>query len=455
MGDAESQKSTVPMGAETGQAVAHTAQADAHAESGREQQPAHPVPPTPTGQAPVQGQAQAPSPAPTQQMPPMVQPAPNAPRYAGHVYPAAPPKPHKKRRSGLLVVGIVVCVIAVALLAFAIYYVTNRSAESVPDANVDAPSSEMVEEAYRNADVGTPNLSSYSLVNTSDLQGPEISNVTIGEVSVNGKGEEAAVVCNTNAVAAFQNGFVKVTEPVTLRFTYDQGASEWKAGTVQASSPQVEPTAAPDVMAIQEQLPALLSAYDASIASQFQGAEIAASGDMTVEGGELTFALRKVNDDGTSAQCDVNVDVSWKNGVGWNPTINWVGEITGDGAVQPQPGENPEGGKPGPQDPSSSSAGTSSGASTPSSGSGEMLLECFTGDLVEIPGIIEYQNDRVILRADTPIHVILDGRSYTARYFELIANNFMVTVGSHVAAIGEISATGTLPQAPLVINLDF
>ena len=84
-----------------------------------------------------------------------------------------------------------------------------------------------------------------------------------------------------------------------------------------------------------------------------------------------------------------------------------------------------------------------------------MLLNCSTGDLVEVPGVIEYRDNRVLLRSDYTIRVVLDGRTYITNYFELTANTFVVTNGAHVSVIGEISATGTLPQAPLMISLDY
>lgn len=383
---------------------------------------------------------------------PVAVPGPDYHPVAGGVNPSGPQPKQPKKHNGLLVVGIIVCVLAAAVLAFAIYYLTNHA----DGPKVDAPSSSTVEEAYAQANISSPALDGYGYISTEGLDDPQISNVQIGEVSSNGSGDARKTSCSTTALATFQNDSVRVEQTVQMPFTYNASSSAWEAGkpSVQSSSERVTPTGPVNIEAVQEALPELLKAHDENIATQYEGAEIAATADVTVNGGEITFALSK---DGQ--QTDVNMSVMWDSSKGWVPTINWVGAPpAGSGDDQDdqsadgdQNGEGQDGGSEGEggndQNPANEGGSTNNG--------GDMLLTCATGDLVEVPGVIEYRDNRVLLRSDYTIRVVLDGRTYVTNYFELTANTFVVTNGAHVSVIGEISATGTLPQAPLMISLDY
>lgn len=387
---------------------------------------------------------------------PVAVPGPDYRPVAGGVNPSGPQPKQPKKRNGLLVVGIIVCLLAAAVLAFAIYYLTNHA----DGPKVDAPSSSTVEEAYAQANISSPALDGYGYISTEGLDDPQISNVQVGEVSSNGSGDAKKTSCSTTALVTFQNDSVRVEQTVQMPFTYDASSSSWEAGkpSVQSSSERVTPTGPVDIEAVQEALPELLKAHDENVATQYEGAEIAATADVTVNGGEITFALSK--DD---QQTDVNVGVVWDSSKGWVPTINWVGAPpAGDG--EGQDGESNEGDQNGDsqnggseneggntQNPSNENGGGNGG----NGDGGDMLLTCATGDLVEVPGVIEYRDNRVLLRSDYTIRVVLDGRTYVTNYFELTANTFVVTNGAHVSVIGEISATGTLPQAPLMISLDY
>ncbi len=425
------------------------------------QQPAKPapIPPAPVAPAAPAAPAVPAVPQQTMTMPaapaqpanlPIAVPAPDYHPVAGGVNPSGPQPKQPKKHNGLLVVGIIVCVIAAAVLAFAIYYLTNHADEP----KVDAPSSAVVEEAFAQANISSPALDSYSYIDTEGLDDPEISSVQVGEVTSNGTGDAQKISCSTTAQATFQNDSVRVEQTVQMPFTYNKSSSTWEAGkpSAQSSSEHVSPTGPVDIEALQEALPELLKAHDENVAAQYEGAEIAATADVTVNGGEITFALSKADANGANMQTDVNVSVVWDNSKGWVPTINWVGQPPAD-----ESGEG-EGEGEGDQNSSSSASTEANGgngnAQNPPS-DGEMLLNCSTGDLVEVPGVIEYRDNRVLLRSDYTIRVVLDGRTYITNYFELTANTFVVTNGAHVSVIGEISATGTLPQAPLMISLDY
>ncbi len=84
-----------------------------------------------------------------------------------------------------------------------------------------------------------------------------------------------------------------------------------------------------------------------------------------------------------------------------------------------------------------------------------MLLECWTGDLVRVPGTIQVQpNGSVLLRTDDVIRVVFNNMTYITTYFEIMGSGSFVN-GQHVIVDGAISATGSNPIAPLVINLNY
>ena len=83
-----------------------------------------------------------------------------------------------------------------------------------------------------------------------------------------------------------------------------------------------------------------------------------------------------------------------------------------------------------------------------------MLLVCYSGDLVQVPGVIEFEGSHILLRTDHVIRVELDNRVFITTYFELTGNGGWYR-GEHTTVIGEISATGSLGKAPLVINVDY
>lgn len=456
MGDKESQTSNAPIVAETENITTVDQSTDIQPNLDSQAQ-------NPTGQPTEAIPAQAsyqqaynnhygsfrPQPNSTMQMPPIVQPAPN---IAGGVYPATTEKP-KKPKNKLLIVGIIVCAIAIALLIAALIYVSNQPAATTTPTqttpNVEAPASSEVEKAYQDAKIDPPNLSSYSYINEEGLSDPKISDIIIGEVAAGESNGKQTVTCNTNATATFENDSVRVVEPLNMRFTYGESDKKWTAGQIQTSNPAIEPIGPADIEAIQKDMPNLLKEYDADIASRFEGCEYAAAGDLTNTGGTLTFTLKKQVENGEPLQCDVNVDVEWKNNKGWDANISSISDPSGKVTY---PSSNSS---------SSSSDNSNSGNSSntasntgANSGNAALLLVCNTGDLVEVPGITLFQNDQVLLKTDETIRVELDGQDYTVNYFQLTADSFRIVNGQHVAAIGEISATGTLPQAPLVLNLD-
>ncbi|WP_165252056.1 hypothetical protein [Adlercreutzia sp. ZJ304] len=385
--------------------------------------------------------------APKQPNLPVAVPMPEYHPVAGAINPSGPRPKQPKKHNGLLIAGIIVCALAAIALICALCYIMSRP-HSV---TVNAPSADVVEKAYESADINVPTLSDYSYINTEGLDDPQISNIQIGEVTSSGSGDAQKTSCSTTAQVVFENESVRVDQTLQLPFTYNASSSQWEAGkpSVQSSGEKVEPTGPADVAALQAALPELLKAYDANIASQYEGAAITANSNLSATGGDVTFTLDKTNADGTHMRTDANVGVAWDETKGWVPTINWIGTAPNNQGGNPNTNQNQ------PTNENNNGSNGSTSENTGGANGGDMLLTCSTGDLVEVPGVIEYRDDRVLLRSDYTIRVILDGKTYVTSYFELTANTFVVTNGAHVSVIGEISATGTLPQAPLMINLDY
>lgn len=339
--------------------------------------------------------------------------------------PADSNKPAKKGANKLLITGIVLCALAVTALVCALVFVFNKPAVQPTTSDItsfSAPTNTEIEEALENANIETPDLSSYKYINTEDLQGPEFKNIATEQ-------GRSSNVCNASATANFKNDSITVEQPVSMRFT--QNNNEWVAGEATTSPANVIPTGPADITLLTKDLPVLLTDYKQDLGNQFTNCDIVADDKgLTVEGGTAKFALSKDAGDGTVYKCNVDVNLKWDDNKGWVAEITSVSDVTTEN--------------------SQNSNGGNSGSSTP-----DALLECNTGDLVQVPGIIDYVNDHILLRTDNFIRVILDGRTYEVHYFELVDNSMQFTVGAHVEVTGEISATGTQSQAPLVINLNY
>lgn len=335
-------------------------------------------------------------------------------------------KPAKKGGNKLLVVGIIVCILAVAALVCAVIFVMNQPAGngSTQQEALNAPSNSQITKALEDADLKAPDISSFKYVSTDDLTGPTFQDIETAQGN-------SSNVCNVTANAMFKNASVMIQQPVAVRFT--QKDNDWVAGSVTTSPADITPASGPDMEALTKDMPELLKKYDENLAAQFTDSDIVAdSKGLTAQGGTVKFTLEK-NENGTVKKCDADVKVSWKNDSGWDAQIDSVSDVTT--TSNNQNSEEPAGGNDDPGQP-------------------DALLQCTSGDLVQIPGIIDYVNDRFLLRADNYIRVEMDGKVFNVHYFELQSNTMQFTVGSHVEITGVISETGALRQAPLVITLN-
>ncbi len=419
-----------------------------------------------SGSAPTAQQApvepSVPAPVPTQQIPtPLVQP-PAVPTYAQQpptpyvaptpvsmpiATPSSPtPRQEEKRpKSKLLILGIILCVVALLTLAatFAIFYFHLFDQEEPAP---EAPSASQVETAYEGAEVDAPDLSTFKYIDTENLTGPKISDYRAGNVTSEGE----TFYCEGLANATYENDALSVQVPLSMRMQYNEDSSSWMRGTVREGTLNAKPKVPADIDEIVSNFPAILKSKDPNLATQFEGCQITPEASLTTEGGTANFTLTK-DIDGQTKTCTVKTTVSWNGERGWVVTIASIEGLDNNQTppAEQKPTENPDANNGG----NNGSGGSSGGGTTNLQPT--MLLVCYSGDLVEVPGTVQIQSDgRVLLRTDDVIRVEFDNRVYITTYFELTGTGGFI-YGQHILAKGAISATGNLPEAPLVINFNW
>lgn len=361
-----------------------------------------------------------------------------------------------KHTSKLLIVGIIILVLALLSLAVAMLFVFKPFGLFEEEVNAEAPSTSQVETMFKESDFEDKILNGFQFVNTEDMQDPKFKNTKVGEVKRTDGGNKD-IYCDSTCDVEVMNNSISASTTLSMRLTYDKESSSWKKGDVQIGNVSATPEGPADIMAIQESIPSLLRSFDSSVAAQFQGSEITNQSSLTKEGGTASFVLTKpAEGEGEAKTCTVNTEVKWNDSRGWQVTITSV-----DGIEEPEEPaqEEPAPEEPTPEEPSSTNNGAaqqpSSGSSGGNSGSQPtMLLVCYSGDLVQVPGVIEFEGSHILLRTDHVIRVEFDNRVYITTYFELTGNGGWYR-GEHTTVIGEISATGSLGKAPLVINVDY
>lgn len=369
---------------------------------------------------------------------------------------------NKKDGNKLLKVGIVVLVIAFLALVAVLLAMTFKPFGLFQDEVVEPPSQADVEGAFKMADIQEPNISSFMYVNSSNLDGPEIENVKVGEV-VQGTEAGSQVYCISNAAATFENDSVSVTSPISIRMNYNKEGKDWTPEKVQYTSndPTVTPQSGPDMEKIEANFQTILETYDTGIATLLQNAKLTVDSDVSKNGGTITFhATKDATEANPAINCTVNTTAQWDKQRGWAIKVTSV-EGLDDGSQQSEPpaeqapaqAEAAEETTQAPPSNSTPSGGGSGGGSSSSGPTPTMQLVCFTGELVEVPGTIQFLNSgQIILRCDAVIRVVLDGRIYITTAFELIPGESSYRNGEHRTIIGEISLNGSIPSAPLAIN---
>ncbi len=358
------------------------------------------------------------------------------------------PQP-KKSGSRMLIIAIILCVIALAALAVILVFVVIKPFDT---ANApQAPQISEVEQAFNSTEIDPPSLSGYMYIKTDDLSNPKISQYSVGSVTED-PSAKGSFTCEGRAEAEFENDYIKAVVPLTVKMTQAADATSWVAGGVEKGKANVTPTGPADLDAIQANLQNILKSYNQDLANQFVGCEVRPEASLNAQGGTIVFNLSKTEGDQTRT-CAVNADVTWGDS-GWNVKVTSVSgleEPTETPAENQEPATEPT--------PDDSASNPPSGSSSGNSGSSElrptMLLECWSGDLVRVPGTIQIeQNGAVLLRTDDVILVRFNNRDYITTYFEITGSGTWQN-GQHIILDGAISATGSNPIAPLVINTNY
>lgn len=378
---------------------------------------------------------------------PVVAPSSAAPLYHQQMQPHG-----KKPGSKLLVIGIILCAVALAALG-AILFLTFAN----PFSSVDAPEPPRVsdvEDVFEESDVSVPNLSGYMYIKTEGFTEPELSDFKTGNVTEDASAK-GSFNCTGEAKAAFQNDYVNVIVPLTVKMTHAAESTAWVPGGVDEGEPEVSPTGPADLEAMQANIQNILKGYNQDVANQFVDCEVRPEASLNTQGGTVVFNLSKANGDEVKT-CSVSADVSWGN-TGWEVKVTGVEGLeeapAEEAPAEPAPEESPTPAEP--SDSSDANAGGSSGSGSSTELRPTMLLECWSGDLVRVPGTIQVQsNGSVLLRTDDVIRVVFNNMTYITTYFEITGSGSFQN-GQHVIIDGAISATGTNPIAPLVINLNY
>lgn len=362
----------------------------------------------------------------------------------------------QKPTSKLLIAGIIVLVLALIALAVAMIFVFKPFGLFEEEVNATAPTIGEVEALFEEGDVEESMLSRFTYVNTEDLEPLVLKNTKVGEVNRNNSGNSKEIYCEATADAEVRNNSITATTTLTMRLVYDKDSGSWRSNGVQTGNVTGTPEGPADITAIEKNIPALLRSYDSAVAADFSNSEIASEANLTKEGGTASFVLTKpAEGDGEAKTCTVNTEVTWNDSRGWQVDITSIDGLDSTDQVPDEPA--PE--EPTPADSGANSSGStqppaSSGSSGGSSGQPTMLLVCYSGDLVQVPGVIEFEGSRILLKTDHVIRVEFDNRVYITTYFELTGNGGWYR-GQHTTVIGEISASGALGKAPLVINVDY
>lgn len=313
-------------------------------------------------------------------------------------------KPSPARIAGI-VLGIIVGAAVCAGLAFGALGLLNDALGKKHHAPI-ALSEQTVLTSLNAERLAPPDLTGYAHLSTENLLGPRYDNLSIGEIVDEGNG--SAPHRDVTAVATFENSYLTISAPLTVRFSYDEDAIEWTMVEQSLGTPAVKPLRAPAVASIESDLLDLLAAYDSDLGALFADASILTKASFTEAGGSADVQLTKRSEDGAHiTTCTVGIKVSWEDGKGWQTVIVSASE--------------PERVK--------ANEATSS-------------LTCSPGDTIELSGIIESDGTRTFLRTSSPILVSLGGaQGIVSDRFNLVTSNpnLSVEVGTHVTISGTIT----------------
>lgn len=403
------------------------------------------------------------------------------PRYAAAHAAVESAKKTKRKSRGAVAALATTSIVLAAVVLMLLAYIFKPFGLFETQIDVSQPSQFQVQAAFESGDVPYPTVSGFKYVDTNNLRMASIDQFQSTEVDHGHSHGKATATSEGRAVAHYRNGSMNVEQQLALSMSYDVNEGAWVASTPIEESITATPADIADVEAIEDDALNILGAHNDALAAVYEGAQVASEADLDIDGGTITLTFTKEQEDGSAKTCVASATVSWEQASGWHVDIT---EVTGDTDVpepegaegeqaqpegdeanaqeQGQQPQTPTQAQPADSSPSSasSSAGSSNSGQSGSSGSNSssdpyggatLSLDCYTSDLVEIEGTIQFdQSGLVLLKTDARIAVRLDGKMYITDYFEVTGTSF--TNGQHLAIIGYISASGKLEQAPLMID---
>lgn len=152
-----------------------------------------------------------------------------------------------------------------------------------------APEVSTTEGTFRSS--SAPSIANLKYVSTDPLSFSEINNIKVGRVvSKNG---ESGYTCSVKADVTHKNSSIQATSRVNATYNYNSVLKTWEPSNTEIENTNFTPVAAADATKIQDDLMNLISDYNKDSATKIQGAEISKEGELTEQGGVLTFTLTK------------------------------------------------------------------------------------------------------------------------------------------------------------------
>lgn len=276
--------------------------------------------------------------------------------------------------------------------------------------NVEKPTEQEVEQVFSSADdIDEQVLSNFNYVVTEDLEETTFESISVGEVQQNESTKQ--IYSDATAQAKFKNEYIEAVAQLSVRMVYNKDNSTWSGEQVQVGDAKGEPLGPPDMEAIEGNIMNILRTYDSDLASTFADSEIKVDAAVSEAGGDAVFTLTKPQEGADPLNCTVNLKISWSDTRGWLVNIESVEGYEKPNENPQPPAENtaepanntttePPATNTQPNNPSS--GGTSQGGSSGSnSNNPTMLLVCYSGDLVQVPGVIEFDTDHAFFSRQT------------------------------------------------------
>ena len=176
---------------------------------------------------------------------------------------------------------------------------------------------------------------------------PSVEDVQVGRVTTSTGEGSSVFACDATAIVKFSNSSINSVSKMRLKYTYNSLLKKWEPGAFTIESTNYSANGAPDANQIQEDALTLMKNYDENSANAMEGCSITRQGDLTKDGGELTFTCTKKGggsevsknvsnwqdwmNNQTNGHYDLvktmKVRVEWSEVDGWGANVTWLGTV--------------------------------------------------------------------------------------------------------------------------------